>query len=466
MRSGGLKMVLDHLRPVNGGGLTDGQLLARFLDSREEAAFAALVHRHGKIVLGVCRRILGHAQDAEDAFQATFLVLARKAASVVKREALASFLYGVACRTALQARAAAVRRRARERQVVEMPDPEAPPQEAQDWRPLLDRELTALPERFKGPVVLCDLEGKTRREAARQLGVSEGTLSSRLARARRLLAKRLTRQGLSLSGGALATALVEEAASAAVPAPWVVSTVQAARLVAAGQAAGVTIPAAVLMNEVLKAMLMTKLKLAAAAVMVAVMLGAGGLVYRAAGQSQGQQPARPRTEVEALRHEVELLKFNLEVVLEKCRAQEAELRALRGREATRQGAGGGPGGFGGGAPANPFSAGAGDSPKGGGSGYGRPQGAGSTAATGESASSNAPQNPSRPTPGQVSFTGGGFRSRIVNPEQAVEAALKAFREAPDNEAKRRAAEKLESALRKLRQQLQQTENDQPQKIAP
>jgi RNA polymerase sigma factor (sigma-70 family) len=417
MGTGGLKNVLGQLRqallPPGGGGLTDAQLLARFLDGREEAAFAALVHRHGKMVLGVCRRILGHAHDAEDAFQATFLVLASKAASVVRREALASFLYGVAYRTALRAKARSARRRATERQVEQMPHPEVTPSEVQDWRPLLDRELDLLPRKYQAPVILCDLEGKTRREAARQLGLSEGTLSSQLTRGRRLLAKRLSRQGVALSGGALATALVEEAAAAAVPAPWVVSTVRAATVVAAGQAAVAT-PAAILMNEVLKAMLMTKLKLAVAAVMVVVTLGASGLVYRAAGQSEGKSPDRPKSDVEALRHEVELLKFNLELVLEKCRAQEAELRALRGRVQAAAAA----------------------------------KGVGTVFADYDG-------------DGFVDlFVADGSRRRVFREvlikqtaEQEVEAALKAFREASDNEAKRRAAEALEGALKKLRQQL-------------
>jgi RNA polymerase sigma factor (sigma-70 family) len=331
MRSGGLRKVLDHLRLADGGGLTDGQLLGRFLDGREEAAFAALVRRHGPMVLGVCRRVLGHAHDAEDAFQATFLLLARKAASVVRREALGGWLYRVAYRTALEARVRAQRRRARERQVDEIPHPEVAPAEAQDWRPLLDRELDLLPEKYRVAVVLCDLEGRTRREAARQLGLSEGTLSSHLTRARRLLARRLTRQGMTLSGGALAVALAEGAA-AAVPAPLVSATARAAALAAAGKAAALATPAAALMNEVAKAMLMTKLKLAVAGVLAVALLGAGGVAYRAAGQAPAAEragEARPLTEVESLRRQVELLRFNLEVVLEKCRAQEGELRALR-----------------------------------------------------------------------------------------------------------------------------------------
>jgi RNA polymerase sigma factor (sigma-70 family) len=328
MSTGALRQVLGHLLARDGGGLTDGQLLGRFIADREEAAFAALVRRHGPMVLGVCRRLLRHAQDAEDAFQATFLVLARKAASVIKRESVPSFLYGVAYRTALRARARAAKRRATERQVEDMPHPEVAPAEAQDWRPLLDRELDRLPGNYRAAVILCDLEGRTRREAARQLGLSEGTLSSRLARGRRLLARRLAKSGLTLSGGALAAAMVE-GASAAVPAPLVVSTVKAAALVAAGQAVAAT-PAAALMKEVLKAMLLAKLKVVVAAVMVAAAVGASGFVYRASGEAAAP-PARPANELEALRRENELLKLNLEVVLEKVKAQEAELRALKAK---------------------------------------------------------------------------------------------------------------------------------------
>jgi RNA polymerase sigma factor (sigma-70 family) len=329
MLTGGLRNVLEHLRLAD-GGLTDGQLLARFLDDRAEAAFAALVKRHGPMVLGVCRRVLGHAHDAEDAFQATFLVLARKAASVVKREAVASFLYGVAYRTALRARAQAARRRATERQVGEMPHPAVEPPESQDWRPVLDRELSQLPQKYRAALVLCDLECKTRREAARQLGLAEGTLASRLATARRMLAMRLARCGVSLSGGALAVVLAEEA-SAAVPAPWVSATARAATLLAAGQAGAAATPAALLMNEVLRTMLMMKLKgFAVATALLAVVLGAGGFAYRAAGQAPQGGP-RPLTDTELLRREVDILKLQMEVMQAKVRAQETELRALKGR---------------------------------------------------------------------------------------------------------------------------------------
>jgi RNA polymerase sigma factor (sigma-70 family) len=334
----GLGQVLQHLQHA-GGGQTDGQLLARFAATRDEASFAALVRRHGPMVLGVCRRVLGHFHDAEDAFQATFLVLARKAASVVKRESVSCWLHGVAYHTALRAGAAIGRRRARERQVDEMPHPEVAPAEAQDWLPLLDRELNRLPEKYRAAIVLCDLEGRTRREAARLLKLPEGTLSSRLATGRQMLAKRLAGCGLALSGGALAVALAQGATSAQVPMALAGSTVKAAVLVAAGQMAGVSTPAAVLMKGVMKAMLLKKLRLAVGAVMVVVALGAVGLGYQAAGGSgaaQAAPPDKPVSELEALRKENELLKLNLQVVLEKVRAQENELRPLREQASSRR----------------------------------------------------------------------------------------------------------------------------------
>ena len=197
----GLRQILEQLQQA-GGGQTDGQLLARFVAARDEASFASLVRRHGPMVLGVCRRILHDFHDAEDAFQATFLVLARKATTLVVGESLGCWLYEVAYRTALEASTLSARRRSRERPMRDMPHPEVAPAEAQDWRPLLDRELSRLPEKYRAAVVLCDLQGRPRREAARQLGVPEGTLSSRLATARQMLARRLAGCGVALSGGA------------------------------------------------------------------------------------------------------------------------------------------------------------------------------------------------------------------------------------------------------------------------
>ena len=354
MAGGRLRRVVEQARALaapRGGPQSDGELLRRFVASQDEAAFAALVRRHAPMVLGVCRRVLRDFHDAEDAFQATFFVLARKAASVVKRESLGCWLHQVAYHTALEASAVASRRRAAERQVKDMPHPQVAPAEAQDWRPLLDRELSLLPEMYRAALVLCDLEGRPRREAARLLGVSEGTLSSRLARGRALLAKRLTRCGVALSGGALAAALAEGAASARVSAGLVTHTAKAAALVAAGQVAAST-PAILLMKEVMKAMLLKKLRLAVGAGMLVLALGALGAAYQAGagpGTAQAAEPGRPRTELEALRRENELLKLNLEVVLEKVRAQEADLRefrAQRGEGRARRGAGGAMSGMG------------------------------------------------------------------------------------------------------------------------
>jgi RNA polymerase sigma factor (sigma-70 family) len=246
-------------------------------------------------VLGVCRRLLGSAHDAEDAFQATFLVAVRKAASVRPRELFGNWLYGVAYRTALEARARIARRRSREKQMDEMPHPPRVEPEA-DWqelRQLLDRELSRLPEKYRVPVVLCDLEGRSRRDVARQLGLPEGTLSSRLATARQTLARRLARHGRTPCGGALAAFLAGGGASADVPLALARSTIRGAILVGVGQAtvAAVASPhVAALTEGVLKAMLLTKLKVASLFVLMvaAVTAGAGVTGYRAfaAGQDR------------------------------------------------------------------------------------------------------------------------------------------------------------------------------------
>jgi RNA polymerase sigma factor (sigma-70 family) len=327
----GFAQVLSHLQQAD-LRLTDGQLLARFVGARDEASFAALVRRHGPMVLGVCRRVLRHFHDAEDAFQATFLVLARKAGSVVKRDSLGCWLYQVAYHTALEAR-----RRPREVPMSDLPHPEVAPAEVQDWRPLLDRELSLLPEKYRAAIVLCDLEGRTRREAARRLSITEGTLSSRLAQGRTLLAKRLTKCGVALSGGALAVVLSQEVASATLPPGLVGSTARVAALMAAGQIGAASTTAALLMKGAMKTMLLKKLRVVAGAVVVVLALGAVGVGYRAggAGSAQAAPPDKPQNELEALRKENELLKLNLQVVLEKVRAQEHEIQGLRKEVATR-----------------------------------------------------------------------------------------------------------------------------------
>jgi RNA polymerase sigma-70 factor (ECF subfamily) len=297
MATGRANGVIQHLHRValghDGAGLSDGQLLERFLDGRDEAAFAALVRRHGPMVWGVCRRVLGHEQDAEDAFQAAFLVLARKAGSIAARELLAGWLYGVACNTARKARAVADRRRARERQVAARDEPAAPtPDPLDDVRPLLDRVLSGLPDKYRLPVVLCDLEGKTHKEAARQLGWPVGTLSGRLVRARRRLAGRLARHGLAPAAGAGAVLLAHGGASAAVPAGLVSSAARAAGLLAAGRAPGLVADQVLtLMEGTLKAMLAAKLKAAAGVILAALMLAAGAAGVAALGRPQGPPAA-------------------------------------------------------------------------------------------------------------------------------------------------------------------------------
>src|SRR5262249_2978237 len=148
-------------------GLTDAKLLENYIDRRDEAALAALVRRHGPMVWGVCRRVLGNYHDAEDAFQATFLVFVRKVASIASPELLANWLYGVAHQTALKTRATSAKRWARERQMTDVLEPAVTERDLwHDLRPLLDRELSRLPTKYRVAIVLCDLEGKTRREAA------------------------------------------------------------------------------------------------------------------------------------------------------------------------------------------------------------------------------------------------------------------------------------------------------------
>jgi RNA polymerase sigma factor (sigma-70 family) len=286
MPTGGLSEAVQQLRSIalrrDGAGATDAQLLEWFVAGGDEAAFAGLVRRHGPMVWGVCRRVLRGHHDAEDAFQATFLVLVRRAASVVPREQVANWLYGVAYQTARKARAAAARRRGRERQVTEMPEPAvvADPDPWRDARSVFDQALSQLPDKYRSAIVLCDLEGKSYKEAARHLGVPEGTLSGRLTRGRALLARRLARHGAALSGAALTALLSREAASAGVPPAVESSTIRAAGLLATGQAAvaGV-VPAkvAALTEGVLKAMPMLKHKVVTAVVLVALV--GGGMAH-------------------------------------------------------------------------------------------------------------------------------------------------------------------------------------------
>ncbi len=291
MLSRPLNVVFSHLRSAaerDGAGATDGELLSRFLNQRDDDALAALVERHAPMVWGVCRRVLCNPHDAEDAFQATFLVLVRKAGTVKSRELLANWLYGVAQQTAVRLRATTAKRSGREVQMQKLPEPAVAEARDEDLLSLLDHELSRLPERSRAFIVLCDLEGHTRKEVARQLGCPEGTVASGLARARGLLARRLTRRGLAVSSGSLAATLSHSVASADVPATVVTSAINVATLLAAGKAAGVISgPVAKLTHGVLKTMFLKKIMTTAVAVLavgVAVMTG-GSL---ALGQTEGK----------------------------------------------------------------------------------------------------------------------------------------------------------------------------------
>jgi RNA polymerase sigma factor (sigma-70 family) len=281
--SGLIQRWKNELAP-EGETVTDGMLLERFLDEQDEDAFGTLVGRHGPMVLGVCRRLLGNAHDAEDAFQATFLVAVRKAASVQPRDLFGNWLYGIAYRTALEARSRIARRLAREKHMDNLPhtpctEPEA---DEHELRQLLDRELSRLPEKYRVPLVLCELQGRSRRDVARHLRLPEGTLSSRLATARKTLARRLSRHLSGLSGGALAVFLASDA-SAKVPPALARSTLQAVSLVCAEQVAAVASPHVLALTEgVLKAMLLSKIKVTScfAVLVVAVIAGAAMAGYR------------------------------------------------------------------------------------------------------------------------------------------------------------------------------------------
>jgi RNA polymerase sigma factor (sigma-70 family) len=285
--------LIEHIRravPSDG----DGDLLGRFVERRDETALAALVKLHGPMVWGVCRRLLAH-HDAEDAYQATFIVLVRKASSVKPRGMVGHWLYGVARQVALQARTT-VRRRAREIQVAQMPDVEAPQDRWADVRPILDEELSRLPDHYRAVIVLCDLEGRTRREVARQFGCPEGSVASRLARARAMLAKRLTGRGVAFSAVA---AVLSQSMASAVPASVMSSTIKAASLCAAGKAA-MPVKVAALTAGVLKAMLMSKIKAAVAVVLVLGFLAIGAIGIGFARGQKDDTAEQPKAQKDAV----------------------------------------------------------------------------------------------------------------------------------------------------------------------
>lgn len=340
-----LQAVLTHLRralDAHGTSVpTDAELLGRYVTARDEAAFELLVWRHGTMVLHACRRLLGRAEDAEDAFQATFLALVRQAKSIRKHESVAGWLHRVACRMATRARAERSRRADCEKQSAaanghnrpygstsQEPDPAL-------WaevRAVLDAEVNRLPAKLRVPFILCYFEGLSNEAAARQLGCPKGTVLSRLARARERLRGQLLRRGLTLSAAVLAAGLAQEAALAAPALSLVMITVKAAMLVAAGNAmAGVvSAPVAALTNGVLKAMFLTKIKTA-----IVVLIGVGllaatadGILYhsQAAAQDAPEKatasPAQPATKDQKGRDASD----ELEAAKQKAKEREIDLR--------------------------------------------------------------------------------------------------------------------------------------------
>lgn len=283
------------LRVVLGSSdVPDRDLLARFVRTRDEDAFAEIVRRHGPMVLAACRRVTGRAHDAEDAFQAAFLVLARRAGDLTRPELLANWLYGVACRTALDARAA--RRRAEDRTVSAVPEPVSPdsPDDTAELRRVIDEELAKLPDKYRSAVVLCDLEGLPRAVAAQKLGIPEGTLSSRLNHARKLLAGRLTRRGVTASAGAFGAVLGRDSFATVLPYTLTHSTVQlAVRFAQDGGTAPLGAPPEVssLTEGALKAMLVTRLRQTFAVGLLACgLIGVGGALAQQLGAPVAQDP--------------------------------------------------------------------------------------------------------------------------------------------------------------------------------
>lgn len=295
--------VFRHIRKAIGLAgaeeLPDAQLLDRFVLRQDDTAFEQLIQRYGPMVLGACRRILVDPNDADDAFQATFLVLVRRAATLDQRAPLGSWLYGVALRVALKSRAAAARRRERTKQASIMsPDDPTADLAGNEVRSVLDEELQQLPEKFRAPLILCYLVGKTNQEAARELGCPPGSMGWRLDRARTLLRDRLVRRGIGLPAVALA-GLLGEQTQAAVPVPLAAATLQNAALLVAGLA----LPAAQahvlnLAEGVLRTMLIQKLMRTVAVMsfliaLIAVPLGAAGFQWLAAAPQDNQAGQGP-----------------------------------------------------------------------------------------------------------------------------------------------------------------------------
>ncbi len=349
-------------------GLTEGELLERFVRGQDEAAFEALIARHGPMVLGVCRQLLRDPNDVDDAFQATFLVLVRKAGTLRRCDLLGNWLYGVAYRVATRARVLAARRLARApygheavdrlekdcRRPVSQEEAARPDREPRPW---LHEEVGRLPEKYRVPVLLCYFEGRTHEEAARHLGCPLGTVKGRLARARDLLRRRLTRRGLTLSPPALAAHLALPDARAVVPASLADATLEAARAVAhtAGvsitTAAAVSLPVAALTQGVLRAMTMTQVKalalplLVLGAVTTSVVIGA---TQSTPSETEISTPAQTATASTPPKAGPAAQPASPKTKATKAKGSASSSPGKKAQSPADQGAAGGAGGFGGG----------------------------------------------------------------------------------------------------------------------
>lgn len=308
MYGGSSNVVLRYLRGIirrqGGGGVSDGQLLERFVKERDETAFEVLVWRHGPMVLALGQRLLHNAHDAEDVLQATFLTLVRKASSIGDGESLSSWLYKVAYRIALRSQARAAKMKTEGRLLEEVPAPETADDSTwRELRSLLDAAIQRLPEKYRTAIILCDLQGKTHREAAEQLGCAVGTISTRVTRAREMLRKRLSHRGMALSLGVLSAALAQRIASA-MPAVLTAATVRAAAsFVSEGSTTGIVSANVVeLIEGANQAMFMTRFKMAAL-----LLLALGGVAVGVGVTARREAPA-PATEpppVEAAKSKTE-----------------------------------------------------------------------------------------------------------------------------------------------------------------
>jgi RNA polymerase sigma factor (sigma-70 family) len=333
--------------------LADHELLQRYVAAQDECAFAALVKRHGSLVMGLCWRILRHQQDAEDAFQAAFLVFARKAGTIRKSESIASWLHSVAFRAANKLRASQARRRARCQTqfgletLLDVPQADfSRDLSCRETQRVLEEELNRLPDKYRAPLLLCCVEGRTRDEAAQQLGWSLGVLRGRLDRGRELLRARLVRRGLSLSVALLALGVAGTSHAAVTPA-LLSSTVQAATgaVRSLAGAGAVSAQATALAQGVIQAMFLAKVKIIAVGLLTFTFLGAGaGFVTYQAQAQDGQPVARVQPKRDAkqppleamdaaqLKREIERLRLELEqtrLLLKLANQEILELRAAR-----------------------------------------------------------------------------------------------------------------------------------------